>query len=296
MKKLFLFFLAAQNTLIGEGNMFCEKSKVAGFDFICGEEASRPYQPCKDFELVYGEATTATTLWVLSELHNREKTTVECVKLLSENQENHILYYEGAESGKNIPCDRYTGLSKKPGRICKGWDDMDAYKKMQTYIPDMPEIDQNQKMRNQLADFKKSYERDKAAGQSDREYDAKLKQIKAGIGDKNQVNIFKMKYSDQAIDIMLKTINWALELRKNGKSYKEVFATPVQIYRSEGYKVKQKDLYKLKEVEEKRNQALLKTIQKHPTGTMGIFIAGKEHGEALKDKVDGNSCAILKMS
>ncbi len=283
MKKMgqmlnFLFFLSIiQKGMPETLSSICEKSQVDGIDFFCGKTSqSDLYQPCPDFELAYGSATSTTRLWFLGELHSEGEKTASCVDALTKDVKDHVVYAEGVQAGEKFSCD-LAGISKKPGRICKGWDDSAAVREFMKLFSGSEETVEKQKIARQLQDLKKTYQKDKAAGMSDKAYEEKLKQVKAAIEGQVKANIVKKQFSDNAINIMFKAIHWVLEQRKKVKSFQEVFATPFETYRPEGYAVNTKNLDKAQKLRAKRDKIFLETVSKHPKGQFGIFIIGRDH-------------------
>ncbi|HSW68647.1 MAG TPA: hypothetical protein VLI69_00635 [Gammaproteobacteria bacterium] len=298
--KLLSFGLIAQTT-IAKPTFSCQSSQSEGIDFFCADQAEpTPYQPCANFKLAYGQASSNTSLWFIGERHDQSKKTVNCINTLTQTVGEHTVYLEGAKAGKIVKCESYRGLKAKKGRVCKGWDDPAAVAKYKTYVPELEDVDLKEKMAGHLLELEESFK-----GLDDKTADAQLKYLRFILTSNAGAERIK-KLSGKLVDTktMIPALDWLLEQRKNGTSYKDAFATPIEVYEkiyeaAAAKNPKALDSKALKKLDQKREQDLLTTADEHPQSRFGIFVVGENHlkkkfvKDNLEQRIDNRSIAVL---
>lgn len=241
-----------------------QSSYGSAADFVCGD-IPHPYQPCsEDFDLIQGQATTATTLWLLGEYHSHRENSEMCLSKLTEKVNEHIVYVESTESGKEVAC-KDKGVGEKKGRKCIGWDDMTEKAKIeklslvgQELYPRIIKNIQNSRKTNMAdEDF------DKILSSKQKEY----RQIEKNDKTLSEGNLRQIRALIRVWDLLL-------GLRKNGHSYKDIFAK--KMYDSL-YVVSPSELKIYKEAQKARNIKMIHTLSKTPKGIFSVLLTGRSH-------------------
>ncbi|MEO8401510.1 MAG: hypothetical protein ABI597_06895 [Gammaproteobacteria bacterium] len=220
------------------------------------------WNPCsKDFTLLQGQASTATTLWLLGEQHSLQDKTISCIEHLTRNHKEHRIYIEGLSTGKTS-C-KNAGIKEKAGRECFGWGDTEADKAIGAIFDSGIEVGVNN-----LQDF---YQQEHY---SDSAMDDMLK------------NMIKFKSKEFAEET--RAANLLLEKRKSGDSYKKIFSQKNLFL---GTKLTPSKAAQLKLYNKKQNQSLLKALDNSPSNLFKVVKTGKAH--VVKQEADTGSAEYL---
>jgi hypothetical protein len=286
--------------LVMAGLFYSTKSEPAcvegdsGIDFYCG---NIPKSPCDEFELTHGRVTPGTNIYVLGEEHNTPKT-IDCINKLTAKTKKHVIYQEGTNAKKEVGC--HFPITKKPGRICKGWDDREAAERTLALMKDFDKekVSGRRNFWELLMSIKEERE---ALGRNDEALDHKLKQKKQQLQNPNiklvSRNAPNNKVSPKEIKKILEAVNYVLNRREKGMSYEEIFES--YHVNDKEYKMKLSDLPEFQGLEKKREKSLKETVAKHPIGQVGIFVVGRVHlaeesGVIASLKEHGEPFAVLQ--
>lgn len=238
--------------------------------------------PCTGFKLAYGRPAQAKMKWFVGD--NHRLPVLDCLEILSKGTGNHIMYFEGVEAGNIVPCDTLNvGLKNKQGRTCKGWDNMTAFDKETSYQKNGEKNLMRILIKNQLLALKREYPENEPdvnfapyIKKNERKLKAELRQLTAL--PQTQDNVRSIRETRASLG----AIKWIEDLRKKGKTYQQAFNIPYEVHNEplvtfENFIKDPKDLDKLNQATDERNQALSGTIKSHPEDETGIWLAGAEH-------------------
>lgn len=257
------FLLLTSSNGFGISQPTCKISKSDNLDFVCGNIPSS-FQPCDaDFELANGKATTETTLWLLGEYHTNRNSTNNCLEKLTENLDEHIVYVESTESGKEVAC-KDKSVNEKKGRKCIGWDNMikkaeleklplsgqEFYpriiKNIKKSLENIPEKNFDEILFGKRKEFQQKEKNDKTL------LDGDLRQIRA----------------------MIRVWDFLLKLRNKGYSYKNIFGKKMD---EKLYDISQSELDQYKKLQKERNEKMMYTLFQSSTHLFRVVIAGVAH-------------------
>lgn len=293
LSQFIMFALSNGHTLLKPS---CEISQSNNIDFICGTIPA-PFQPCgSNFELALGNATTATTLWFIGEFHSNKQSTNYCLDKLTEDVQEHVVYVESYEGGKEFPCQE-KNLHERKGRTCIGWDNMFFKNEIEAKIPFVgfdyfPNI--FQQIQNNLETM------------SDEEYDHFILYSTPKVQSIAQDFTLSAKTS-RPMRALLRVWNYLSELRNEGYSYNEIFTKKMHVNL---YKIKPEEEVLFKKLNTERNKQMMSILSKSSMNLFRIVVAGKAHllnvtaedstasyyvQEELSKGQDQNNFAVLSM-
>ena len=326
LKQIFFFMALVLNPIpfrkvSAHSQLICEPAPDdMKADFLCGEQHS-----CAGFTLAQGPASSDTDIWVLGEFHTNPEITRTCIAELAalRPQAAVHVYLEDVPLGKSTSCTHNPVVPKQNNLQCHGWDDKEAMDEFLEILKingrsAREELSRRHMLKGYLTVIENSiYQsiRQEVKQQFPRAdnklvdvfMDQHLSSIKALLNSETEfAKIRPLLHKQANREKMLGAVKYIEQQRKEGASYSDIFKFNVY---SEPARVKNlEELIKVKTLSKKRDESLLKTIQKtanetrrnkkqtgshHRThGQMHFFIAGTEHVEATRKKIPSNVAVL----
>lgn len=236
--------------------------------------------PCKDFELIAGNLSTAKII-LIGESHNSRNKTIDCLTSLTKDIGEHIVFVESMPLDQELECE-INSIESKLGRTCVGWDDADFARTAilngcYEYASQVTQVFKRDTEKFSITDDENDWRILGMIGQIKSFYKDRLQDLLAD-GLSFSGNYVLKEFEFIKIKFLFLHLKEIQDFRKAGKSYDAIFSEELQDMLAYDSSTETLDLTNENIINEeiKRNKSLLSAVGMFKDKKR-FLIAGRAH-------------------